>query len=57
LDVQESIRLAQTIKNTLFPAETKRKMAISAGYRNIFTIFAADFDSYVFSIISCSFQK
>jgi hypothetical protein len=36
--------MTQTVKNILFPAETKRKITFSAGYSNIFTIFAADFD-------------
>ena len=32
------------VKNALFSAETQRKSYISAGYKNIFAIFAAVFN-------------
>ena len=39
--------LHRIVKNTLFSAEIQRKGDVSAGYKNIFVIFAADFNCFI----------
>jgi hypothetical protein len=41
--------LHRIVKNTLFSAEIQRKGDVSAGYKNIFVVFPADFDSFLCS--------
>ena len=41
---EQPSRILEYVKNTLFSAETWRKRHFSAGYRNFFAIFTADFN-------------
>jgi hypothetical protein len=47
IDKERPSCILNYVKNSLFSAETQRKIHISAGYRNFFAIFAAD-------LIKCS---
>ena len=44
IDKERPSCILNYVKNSLFSAETQRKIQHSAGYRNFFAIFAADFN-------------